>query len=313
VAVIPSTWPGPHPPAPQLQQPLIPDSADWGRPLLVDSAALIQMNNSYRDQRHVFPVELAEMYEPQGLIEGAWGKRNAGPGVNSNPASSSLKPHMVLAAGHQHPIQPPLAHQTNYSSLLYGNGGSSVGNGINRNRHNIGNSIPAHSKVHSHYNGNSSSHLGHYESVKKENANQLSPVKKRVKESSPGNNNHGKSYYFIVIIKIIHITTRSRSYFFLTFFNIGGWNNQPAHSSYRQLYSSHQPKVEAASTIVYNQNFQNSENSNHTKGHEQSSNNNNNEHQSRGSLRQPTITIRDTPSPAVSVITISDSDDEATR
>lgn len=48
VAVIPSTWPGPHPPAPQLQQPLIPESAEWGRPLLVDSAAIIQMNNSYR-------------------------------------------------------------------------------------------------------------------------------------------------------------------------------------------------------------------------------------------------------------------------
>lgn len=30
-----------------------------------------------------------------------------------------------------------------------------------------------------------------------------------------------------------------------------------------------------------------------------------------GSSRQQTITIRDTPSPAVSVITISDSDDEA--
>lgn len=30
-----------------------------------------------------------------------------------------------------------------------------------------------------------------------------------------------------------------------------------------------------------------------------------------GSGRQQTITIRDTPSPAVSVITISDSDDEA--
>jgi hypothetical protein len=30
-------------------------------------------------------------------------------------------------------------------------------------------------------------------------------------------------------------------------------------------------------------------------------------------VRQPTITIRDTPSPAVSVITISDSDDESGR
>jgi len=47
VAVIPSSWHGPHPPAPPLQQPLIPESAEWGRPLIVDSA-ILQMNNSYR-------------------------------------------------------------------------------------------------------------------------------------------------------------------------------------------------------------------------------------------------------------------------
>lgn len=134
-------------------------------------------------------------------MEGPWGKRNGGLGVNSNSAAASLKPHMVLTSGHpQHPmsIQPPLAHQTSYSSLSYGNS-STMGNGgssINRNRsNNIGNSIPAHSKVH-HYNGNSSSHnVGHYDGhgVKKENVTQLSPVKKRIKESSPGsgNNNHG--------------------------------------------------------------------------------------------------------------------------
>ncbi|XP_021954938.1 homeodomain-interacting protein kinase 3 isoform X2 [Folsomia candida] len=292
VAVIPSTWPGPHPPAPQLQQPLIPESAEWGRPLLVDSAAIIQMNNSYRDQRHVFPVELAEMYEPQGLIDGPWGKRNGGLGVNSNAAAASLKPsHMVLAPGHpQHSIQPPLAHQTTYSSLNYGPGNNVVGNGNNRNRNNnIGNSIPAHSKVH-HYHGNSSSHIGHhYEGghVKKENATQLSPVKKRIKESSPSNNNHG-------------------------------WNNnQPAHSSSSSSsrhvpYTSHQPKLEVPGNIVYNQNFQeNVENGNHQmKGTEGPSISSSNQNASRGSLRQPTITIRDTPSPAVSVITISDSDDE---
>jgi len=128
------------------------------------------------------------MYDPPGLVEGPWGKRNNGLGVSSSVASASLKQsHMVLTGGPpQHPVQPPIAHQTSaYSSLTYGAGagaGSSVMN--NRHRNNtLGNSIPAHSKVH-HYT-TIPNHLPHYDGVKKENVNQLSPVKKRVKESSP--------------------------------------------------------------------------------------------------------------------------------
>jgi hypothetical protein len=146
----------------------------------------------------VFPVELADMYDPPGLVEGPWGKRNGGlgVGVSSSAASASLKQsHMVLTGGPpQHPVQPPLAHQTSsYSSLTYGGAGASGGNGLNiRNRNNnIGNSIPAHSKIH-HY-STLSNHLPHFDGVKKENHNQLSPVKKRVKESSPQGQNGKKN------------------------------------------------------------------------------------------------------------------------
>ncbi|CAG7722168.1 unnamed protein product [Allacma fusca] len=258
VALVPSSWQAAAAAAAQhthahshphtLQQPLLSDSGEWGRPLLVDSSALIQ------DQRHVFPVELAEMYDPPGIVEGPWGKRNST--INSGNSGSSMKAsQMVLAPQHQQhsvQIQPPLAHQTSsYSSLSYSGG--------NNGRNNIGNSIPAHSKIHQYSNG--SQYVTHFDGLKKVNDNvtQLSPVKKRVKESSPHNH------------------------------NTGNWNNNHvAHTVNRHATYHHQPKTEVGNIVYHN-------------GNNNSSSNN---------VRQPTITIRDTPSPAVSVITISDSDDE---
>jgi len=52
--------------------------------------------------------------------------------------------------------------------------------------------------------------------------------------------------------------------------------------------------------------------SHHHSSKHSSSNHNNVEHQPVATVRQQTITIDDTPSPAVSVITISDSEDETT-
>lgn len=130
------------------------------------------------------------MYEPTGIVDGPWGKRNGGisVGVATNAvsgASSMKNPQMVLSTGPpQHSVQPPLAHQTSsYSTLSYAAGTGGNGN----NRANIGNSIPAHSKVHHYPNGNQY----HFDGLKKmnENVNQLSPVKKRVKESSPHSHN----------------------------------------------------------------------------------------------------------------------------
>jgi len=90
--------------------------------------------------------------------------------------------------------------------------------------------------------------------------------------------------------------------------SLGHWNNQPAHSSNRHSSSyihNNQPKVEAGSHIVYNLGAY-AQNNNNSSGSSSNGGNSSN-------ARQPTITIRDTPSPAVSVITISDSDEEAPR
>ena len=124
------------------------------------------------------------MYDPPGIVDGPWGKRN-GTISSGNSVSGMKTSQMVLPSQHQQhavQIQPPVAHQTSsYSSLSY-NGGS---NG----RNNMGNSIPAHSKMHQYSSG--SQYVTHYDGLKKvnENVTQLSPVKKRVKESSPHNHN----------------------------------------------------------------------------------------------------------------------------
>lgn len=92
----------------------------------------------------------------------------------------------------------------------------------------------------------------------KKETQQLSPVKKRVKESTPPSNMRR------------HSPTN------------GHWSQQPPVSQSHHYSTKH--------------------NSNH---------NASNEHQQVSYARQQTITIHDTPSPAVSVITISDSEDES--
>ncbi|XP_028049724.1 homeodomain-interacting protein kinase 2 isoform X6 [Monomorium pharaonis] len=57
-------------PPQHIQQPLLSDTGDWGRPLIVDSSAILQ------DQRPVFPV--TEVYNASALVEHppqSWGKR----------------------------------------------------------------------------------------------------------------------------------------------------------------------------------------------------------------------------------------------
>lgn len=94
----------------------------------------------------------------------------------------------------------------------------------------------------------------HRHDHKKDNQ-QLSPVKKRVKESTPPSSMRR------------HSPTSSSH-----------WQEQPVQSHHHS--------------------------SKHNSSH-------NVEHQQVATVRQQTITIHDTPSPAVSVITISDSEDEA--
>ncbi|XP_018369138.1 PREDICTED: homeodomain-interacting protein kinase 2 isoform X7 [Trachymyrmex cornetzi] len=165
-------------PPQHIQQPLLSDTGDWGRPLIVDSSAILQ------DQRPVFPV--TEVYNASALVEHpsqSWGKR-------------------TVTKHHQHHVTVP--QQTQH-----------------RHEH-------------------------------KKETQQLSPVKKRVKESTPPSSmrRHSPSSH---------------------------WQEQPVQSHHHG--------------------------SKHSSSH-------NVEHHPVASVRQQTITIDDTPSPAVSVITISDSEDE---
>ncbi|XP_011493916.1 PREDICTED: homeodomain-interacting protein kinase 2 isoform X2 [Ceratosolen solmsi marchali] len=70
-AIVPS-WQQLPPQHAAIQQPLLSDAGDWGRPLIVDSTAILQ------DQRPVFPV--AEVYNTSTLVEHPppqnWGKRS---------------------------------------------------------------------------------------------------------------------------------------------------------------------------------------------------------------------------------------------
>ncbi|XP_071564054.1 uncharacterized protein Hipk isoform X7 [Temnothorax nylanderi] len=165
-------------PPQHIQQPLLSDTGDWGRPLIVDSSAILQ--------RPVFPV--TEVYNASALVEHpsqSWGKR-------------------TVTKHHQHHVTVP--QQTQH-----------------RHEH-------------------------------KKETQQLSPVKKRVKESTPPSSMRRHS--------------PSSSH----------WQEQPVQSHHHS--------------------------SKHSSSH-------NVEHQPVATVRQQTITIDDTPSPAVSVITISDSEDEA--
>lgn len=73
-----------------IQQPILSDTADWGRPLLVDSSAILQ------EQRPVFPVDVTtEVYNP-ALVEHTtattWGSSKR----------TSKNHHMQQAAHHGH-------------------------------------------------------------------------------------------------------------------------------------------------------------------------------------------------------------------
>lgn len=135
-----------------------------------------------------------------------------------------------------------------------------------------------------HYNNYGSSN-GHYLNVptrhtsEKKETTQLSPVKKRVKESSPPNEHRmNELHQRAVRIPPPH-----------TPLNGTHWQ-QTSHQT--PVSSSHHASNAPANVS-----------SQHNSHHHQA--------QQHHHQKQPTITIYDTPSPAVSVITISDSDDES--
>ncbi|KAF5284534.1 hypothetical protein FQA39_LY17007 [Lamprigera yunnana] len=128
MAIVPS-WQQIPPQHASIQQPILSDAADWGRPLLVDSSAILQ------EQRPVFPVDVAtEVYNPTIVEHGAsW---------TSSKRSSK-----------NHHIQPSGSHHGHHHLM-----------------------VPTHRSQHD-----------------KKEQTQLSPVKKRVKESTPPTE-HTNSY-----------------------------------------------------------------------------------------------------------------------
>ncbi|KAK7065675.1 Hipk1p, partial [Halocaridina rubra] len=185
----------------------------------------------------------------------------------------------------------------------------------------------------------SSSHSGHTLHVggrptqpsahdKKDLNQQLSPVKKRVKEGTPpgassshwvnGTNapqtNHSNYHISHSSHHLAHHAGHSS--------HVGHPHHQSHHSSH---HSTH-PSSHHLATHPSHLSHPSTTHTSHTGGHQgqgTQQNSSSQQHSSsssgssyRGSnmassTRQQTITIRDTPSPAVSVITISDSDDEA--
>lgn len=93
MAIVPS-WQQIPPQHAAIQQPLLSE-AEWGRPLLVDSSAILQ------EQRPVFPVDVTtEVYNP-AIVEhtsGSWGtsKRSS---KNHHSQQSSHHSHHHLMVG----------------------------------------------------------------------------------------------------------------------------------------------------------------------------------------------------------------------
>lgn len=164
-----------------IQQPMLSE-ADWTRPLLVESSAILQ------EQRPVFPVDVSADVYNQAIVEHS--------GSTWTSSKRSSKNHHMSSGHHSHHLMVPSHHRSQHD---------------------------------------------------KKEQTQLSPVKKRVKESTPPHDNSYRN-------RNSHVSSHN-------------WNHQQV-----------QTKQEPSST------------------------------------RQHTILINDTPSPAVSIITISDSeDDEASK
>ncbi|XP_046395391.1 homeodomain-interacting protein kinase 2 isoform X2 [Ischnura elegans] len=57
MAIVPPSWQQMPPQHAAIQQPLLSDASEWGRPLIVDSGAILQ------EQRPVFPVDVPQVYD----------------------------------------------------------------------------------------------------------------------------------------------------------------------------------------------------------------------------------------------------------
>ncbi|XP_071442211.1 homeodomain-interacting protein kinase 2 isoform X2 [Hetaerina americana] len=69
MAIVPPSWQQLPPQHAAIQQPLLSDAGEWGRPLIVDSGAILQ------EQRPVFPVDVPQVYDSvveHGSAQSGW-------------------------------------------------------------------------------------------------------------------------------------------------------------------------------------------------------------------------------------------------
>ncbi|XP_066998883.2 homeodomain-interacting protein kinase 2 [Anabrus simplex] len=255
--VVPS-WQQLPPQHAAIQQPLLSDAGDWGRPLLVDSSTILQ------EHRPVFPVDVAtEVYDPS-LVDHHSNHHSSATVVNTSGSWASKRG--VSKNSHhssQHTLAPPQPQQV------------------------------SHHHHHHHH------HLSVQHSKKE--PTQLSPVKKRVKEGTPPSETVN-GYTTSSSSRRRHSPVNSSN---------GHWQQPHTHQPHNQS-SVVQTTGKHHSHAIQQQHQQQQQQQQQQQPHQpQIETQPLPQAQQVISGRQQTITIHDTPSPAVSVITISDSEDEA--
>lgn len=113
MAIVPS-WQQIPPQHAAIQQPLLPEAAEWGRPLLVDSATILQ------EQRPVFPVDVTtEVYNP-AIVEhttNSWGSSKRSSKTHHIQQSNSHHNHHHLMVPTHHRSQHDKKEQTQLSPV----------------------------------------------------------------------------------------------------------------------------------------------------------------------------------------------------
>ncbi|XP_023719375.1 homeodomain-interacting protein kinase 2 isoform X5 [Cryptotermes secundus] len=255
--VVPS-WQQIPPQHAAIQQPLLSDAGDWGRPLIVDSSTILQ------EHRPVFPVDVAtEVYDPS-LVDHHPNHHPSATVVNAsgswtNKRGVSKTMHHHTNSQHNLACPPQPQHQPQLQ--------------------------PAHHHHHHHHHHLTVPNHRSQQDAKKE-PTQLSPVKKRVKEGTPPSDS----------VNGYNTNSSSRRRHSPVASNSTHWQHHQGQSSVVQQTGKHhshaiQQQLDQHPHQAIQQTPQQSV--------------------QVVSGRQQTITIHDTPSPAVSVITISDSEDEA--
>ncbi|KAG8229821.1 hypothetical protein J437_LFUL008189 [Ladona fulva] len=98
MTIVPPSWQQLPPQHAAIQQPLLSDASEWGRPLIVDSGTILQ------EQRPVFPVDVPQVYD--SVVE-----HSSGQGSWSNPKRPS-KNHGAVPPSVSHLAVPHVACNT---------------------------------------------------------------------------------------------------------------------------------------------------------------------------------------------------------